>query len=117
MVGIPIRSPTWPPLLVDIERASCAVESKGGYLAQPGQPRGFLSRSKPLPQLALGVELIQALLSGPDKCMKRGSGHQALPVSALFPTAPQFLPTPKRIPQTLRCCSIMATVPANSTPP
>ena len=30
MVGIPIRSPAWPPLQIDIERAAFAVEGKGG---------------------------------------------------------------------------------------
>src|SRR5213080_736761 len=86
MVGIPVRTPTWPLLQVDIERASFAVESKGGHLAEPGQPGGFLRWLKTLLNLALGVQLVEALLFGPDQCVKRCSGHRTFPVSALFPT-------------------------------
>jgi hypothetical protein len=99
MVGIPVRTPTWPLLQVDIERASFAVEGKGGHLVEPGQPGGFLGWSKPKLQLAARVQPIQTLLSGPDKGVKRCSGHRTLPVSALFPTIPQFLPTPRSIPK------------------
>src|SRR6266566_4951748 len=37
------------------------------------------------------------LLPGPDERVKRCSSHRASPVSPLFPTAPQFLPTPRSI--------------------
>src|SRR5207237_10672054 len=50
-------------------------------------------------QLAARVQPIQTLLSGPDKGVKRCSGHRTFPVSALFPTVPQFLPTPRSIPK------------------
>jgi hypothetical protein len=57
MVGIPVRPSTWPGLLIDIETTSSAMEGKGGRLAQPGQPRGLICRSKMLLQLALRVQL------------------------------------------------------------
>jgi hypothetical protein len=99
MVGIPIRPSTRPGLLVDIEAGSLAMEGKGGRLAQPGQPRGFICQSKTLLKLAPGVQLIEALLGGPDERVKRGSRHRAFLVSALFPTAFSFLPTPQSIPE------------------
>jgi hypothetical protein len=45
------------------------VEGKGGNLVEPGQPGGFLGWSKPKLQLAARVQLIEALLLGPDECM------------------------------------------------
>jgi hypothetical protein len=90
---------TRPGLLVDIEAARGAMEGKGDRLAQPGQPRGFLCRSKTLLQLALGVQLIEALLLGPGERVKRDSRHTAFLVSVLFPTALSFLPTPRSIPK------------------
>src|SRR5258708_38854288 len=93
MVGIPVRTPTWPLLQVDIERASCAVEGKGGHLAEPSQPSGFLRRLKTLLNLALGVQLVEALLFGPDQGVKRGSGHPTFLLPVCFRTAPQFIPT------------------------
>src|SRR5258708_1609488 len=42
LVGIPVRPPAWPLLLVDSERAAFAVEGKGGHPVEPGQPGGFL---------------------------------------------------------------------------
>src|SRR5260370_8613379 len=98
MVGIPVRPPTWTLLQVDIERASFAVEGKGGHLAEPGQPGGFLGWSKPKLQLAARVQPIQPLLNGPDKAVKRCTGPHTFPVSPLSPTAPQSLPTHKSIP-------------------
>ena len=47
MVGIPVRSPAWPLLQIDIERAALAVKGKGSRGAELGQPGGFLCRSKP----------------------------------------------------------------------
>jgi hypothetical protein len=66
---------------------------------EPGQPGGFLHWLKTLLNLALGVQLVEALLFGPDQCVKRCSGHRTFPVSALFPTTLQFLPTPRSIPK------------------
>jgi hypothetical protein len=43
------------------------------------------------------MQLIQALLLGPDERVKRCSSHRAFPVSAVFPIIPQFLPTPRSI--------------------
>src|SRR5215467_13774004 len=86
VVGIPVRSPRCPLLSVDIQAPRRAVESKGGRLAQPGQPRGFFCRLKAKLQLALRVQLIQALLLRPDERMKRYSGHGTFPVPALFLT-------------------------------
>jgi hypothetical protein len=99
MVGIPIRPSTWPGLLIDIEATSSAVEGKGGRLAQPGQPHDLICQSKTLLQLALRVQLIEALLGGPDERVKWDSRHMAFLVSALFPTTVSFLPTPRSIPK------------------
>ena len=69
---------------------------------QPCSPRSFICWPKTLLKLALRVELVQALIGGPDERVKRDSGHMVFLVSALFPTAPSFLPTPKRsIPETI----------------
>src|SRR2546421_12781631 len=99
MVGIPVRTPTWSLLQVDIERAAFAMESKGGHLTEPGQPGGFLRWLKTLLNLALGVQLVEALLFGPAQGVKRCSGHRTFLVSALFPTTLQFLPTSGSIPK------------------
>src|SRR2546429_9604776 len=99
MVGIPVRPSTWPGFLVDIEAGSLAMEGKGVRLAEPGQPRGFICQSKTLLKLALCVQLIEALIGGPDERVKRSSRHMAFLVSVLFPTAFSFLPTPRSIPK------------------
>jgi len=66
------------------------------------------------------MQLIQALLLGPDERVKRCSGHWAFPVSPVFPIAPQFLPTPRSIakmkPPGKECVTIrsaLAVVSAN----
>jgi hypothetical protein len=99
LIGIPVYSPTWPLLLVDIERASCAVEGKGGHPTEPGKPGGFLRWLKTLLYPALGVQLVEALLFGPDQGVKRYSSHRTFLLSALFPTTLPFLPTPGSIPK------------------
>src|SRR5260221_7772653 len=99
MVGIPISTAGWPGLWIDIEAGSLAMEGKGGRPTEQGQPRGLICGSKPLPQLTLGVQLIVALLGGPDERVKRDSGHMAFLLYTLFPTAVLFLPTPRSIPK------------------
>src|SRR6266567_8021692 len=93
LVGVPVGSPAWPALQVDIERASWAVEGKRSDLPEPGLPRGFVCWLKMLLKPILRMQLIQALLLGPDERVKRCSGHWAFPVSPVFPITPQFLPT------------------------
>ena len=63
------------------------MKGEGGYLAQPGQARGFIRWSKTLLQLAQGVQLIEVVLTGPDERVMRDSGHTTFLVSPLFPTA------------------------------
>jgi hypothetical protein len=61
---------------------------------EPDQPGPGISRLKDLRKLPLLVQLIAALILGPEQDVKRGSGHtSALLFLAFFPTASAFLPT------------------------
>src|SRR5712671_4217265 len=67
------------------------------------------------------MQLIQALLLGPDERVKRCSGHWAFPVSPVFPIAPQFLPTPRSIakmkPSGKECVTIRSALAVVSVNP
>src|SRR5262245_55318973 len=88
MVGVPIPSSTWPPLLVDVERAGAAAEGKGCDLVEPGQPDTFIADRVTALYLPLRGAFIELLLRGPDECVLWCSGHRLVLFAAFFPTLP-----------------------------
>jgi len=111
VVRIPIMPPSEPFLQVNIETARNALEGKGGRIVEPAQPRISVFWPKGLRKLTLRVQVIAAMILGPDECMKRDSGHTIFLLPVLFSTALPFLPTTLPFLPTER--SIAETMPAN----
>ena len=63
---------------------------------EPGQPGGFLRWLKTLLNLALGVQLVEALLFGPDSVREEMLWTSDLPCVCIVPNDPSIPPNTRK---------------------